>query len=181
LAVLLLVRSGLVQQNSTMAQVMLGPGTIPALQAAGLLETPTPRDLEIQSGSRRDPPQTARGAGIVMDRQGTVPKYRQGDRMRIGFSVPAEFNVVLIEDRPNGDSVRLFPNRFQSSARVSPGTTILIPPAGQGDLSVDGDAGRYTLRLLLFPPDVNPLENEMNWSQLRGQARITEKRFEVQP
>jgi Domain of unknown function (DUF4384) len=181
LAVLILIRQGNLSESSQVARVVLGPSTIPALRAAGLLEEPGASEARIEAESRSDPPAADRGVALNLDREGTRPVYRMGDRQRIGFRVPADANVLLLEERAGGSSVRLFPNRFQSSAAVSANRTILVPPAGQGDLEVDGPPGRRTLRLLIFPSDVDPLAPDVNWRQVRARARAVERNYEVRP
>lgn len=181
LAVILLIRQGVVPESSPMANIVLGPGTVPALRAAGILEQPGEPEKRLASQSRTEPAPVAQGASIGLDRGGAEPHYRVGDRQRIGFQIPAKANVLLIEERPDGAAVRLFPNRFQSSPAVTPGVTVLVPPAGQGDLEVEGPAGRRTLRLLVFPPDVDPLTSNTSWAEIRGRARAIEKHYEVEP
>jgi hypothetical protein len=177
--VVVLIRQGAIEETSPVARIVLGPGSIPALHAAGILEEPGGAERELEKRSRTEPPPPATGAWLVLDRAGRNPGYRVGDRLRVGFQVPAAGNVVLVEERPDGSTVRLFPNRFQSSATVVAGATILVPPSGQGDLEVAGPPGQRTLRLLLFPSAVNPLAADADWAQARAHARVLERRYEV--
>lgn len=181
LSTILLIRQGYIGESSPAARVLLGPESISALHLAGILETPAESEKRLEQQSSADPPKAAQGASISVDRTGRIPVYRAGDRQRVGFLVKSEARVLLIEERADGSSVRLFPNRFQSSTLVHANATILIPPAGQGDLIVEGPPGRRTLRLLIFPADVDSLQPGVDWSQLRGQARVVEKRYEVKP
>src|SRR5262249_18377900 len=68
---------------------------------------------------------------LAFDRQGDVPVYRRGDPMRIGFKLALDGAVQVVEEGPEGGTIRLFPNRFQSSPQVPAQTLVLIPPAGQ--------------------------------------------------
>jgi hypothetical protein len=177
--VVLLIRQGLLPESSPLAQVVLGPGTMPALHTAGILATPGESEREFAVTSRAEPPVPARDATLALDRPGKEPEYRIGDRQRIGFRLASPGNALLIEDRADGTAVRLFPNRYQSSPEVKAGETILVPPAGQGDLEVEAPAGHRRLRLLIFPPGVDPLAPGANPAQLRAQSRQAEKDYTI--
>lgn len=181
IVVIVLIRNGVIGERSTVARVVLAPGTVPALHAAGILEEPTEEERKIADGSRTEPPAIADGAWIRLDRTGAPPAYRAGDRMRIGFSVPAASNALLVEERADGSTYRLYPNRYHSSARVNAGETVTIPPAGQGDLTVEGAPGLRTLRLLVFPAATDPMAGGVSWSTVRGMARMREQQYEVAP
>lgn len=178
-AVVMLIRQGVISENSTVAGVVLGPGTIPALHAAGLLEQPGNQEQRLVEQTRSAPPKRSGGGALALDRTGANPTYYLGDRQRIGISVARDSNVLLTEERADGNVVRLFPNKFQSSASIRANQTVLVPPAGQGDLAVEGPAGKRTLRLLIFPPDVDPLSASVDWNQARQQASVVEKHYQV--
>ncbi len=184
-AVVMLIRQGVISETSPVAGVVLGPGTIPALHAAGLLEQPAPQanrqEQQFVEQSRSAPPRRSGGGSLGLDRSGSTPTYSLGDRQRIGISVARDSNVLLVEERGDGSVVRLFPNKFQSSPSIKASQTVLVPPAGQGDLAVEGPPGRRTLRLLIFPPDVDPLSPDVDWNQARQQASVVEKHYQVQP
>jgi hypothetical protein len=181
LAVILLIRQGYIGESSPVANVVLGPSTISALHSAGILETPGEPERRLEQQSYAEPPARGHDASISFDRGGRSPAYQIGDRQRIGFVVDTDCRVLLVEERPDGSSVRLFPNRFQSSSLVPAKSTILIPPPGQGDLVVEGPTGRRTVRLLIFPPEVDPLQENVNWPELRERARVIDKEYEVKP
>jgi hypothetical protein len=181
LAVVLLIRQGVLTESSPVAQVVLGPGAIPALHTAGLLEEPGAPERRLEEDSRTAPPRAAEQIALNLDRGGRNPVYRVGDRQRIGFKLAHDASVLLLEERADGSSVRLFPNRFQSSPAVRGGETVLVPPAGQGDLEVDGPAGARTLRLLVFPSDRDPLTSTADWREFRGGARVAEEGYQVKP
>ena len=181
LATIALIRQGVIGESSPVARVVLGPDTIPALHAAGLLEPATAPEKRLESESQSAPPARAKGAALSLDRRGSNPVYTIGGRLRIGFRVPADGNVLLIEERAAGEPVRLFPNRFQSSSAVRANRTMLVPPAGQGDLEVDGPPGPRTLRLLVFPAGVDPLAEGIDWQEVREQAQVVERTYEVKP
>jgi len=179
-AVVMLIRQGVISENSPIAGVVLGPGTIPALHAAGLLGAADRPEQQLVEQSHAAPPKRSGGGSLALDRAGSNPTYYLGDRQRIGISVARDSNVLLTEERPDGTVVRLFPNRFQSSPSVQANQTVLVPPAGQGDLAVEGPPGSRTLRLLIFPPDVDPLSPGIDWAQARQQASAVEKHYQVQ-
>ena len=179
-AVVMLIRQGVISENSTVAGVVLGPGTIPALHAAGLLDQVNGQERQFVEQSRSAPPRRSGGGSLALDRSGSTPTYYLGDRQRIGISVARDSNVLLVEERGDGSVVRLFPNKFQSSPSLKASQTVLVPPAGQGDLAIEGPPGKRTLRLLIFPPDVDPLSPDVDWNQARQQASVVEKHYQVQ-
>jgi hypothetical protein len=181
IVVVVLIRQGFVPESSPVAKVVLGSDALPALQAAGILEVPDERESKLETDSRSVPPKDAGDAAIALDREGDKPTYHVGDRQRIGFRISVEASVILVETRADGSIVRLYPNRFQSSPVVKPGDTVLVPPAGQGDLTVEGPTGERSLRLLVFLPSVDPLAANVSWAQVRDQARAVEKKYEVLP
>jgi len=179
LIVIALIRQGVIPESSPLARIALGPGTLPALHMAGLLEETQAPERELESKSRTDPAPGAHRASLEFDRAGNDIEYRVGDRQRIGFSVPSSANVLLIEERPDGSAVRLFPNPFQSSPGVKAKETVLVPPAGQGDLEVEGPPGPRTLRLLIFPESFDPLAPDADWERVKGQAQETSRHYKV--
>ena len=179
LIVILLVRQGSVSETSSLAKIMLGPGTLPALHAAGILEEPAAPERDLEARARTEPPPGANDAAIALDRPGAAPEYRPGDRMRIGFRVANDSRVLLLEERPDGTTARLFPNRFQSSTTVRGNAMVMLPPAGQGDLEVEGPPGRRTLRLLIFPANIDPLAPDIQWDRIKAQAKATQRDYVV--
>lgn len=181
IVVILLVRSGYLSESSPAARIALGDAGLAALHSADLLQTPTPAERALESSSRADPPPAARDAALALDRAGSNPAYRIGDRQRIGFTLPERASVLLAEELPDGSAVRLFPNRFQESPSVQPNQTVRVPPDGQGDRQVEGPPGQRVIRLLVFPPDIDPLAPGLAWEGLKAQARVVERRYRVNP
>jgi hypothetical protein len=177
---LLLVRQGFVERDSLIAQVTLSPPGSAMLRAASL--TPATEGEEQRlTDARKQPPPAAASGSLMLDRSGSRPSYRVGDRMRIGFRLKGPAAAVLIEERSGGSSVRLFPNRFQESPQVSAGQPITVPPPGQGDLEVEAPPGARTLRLLIFPPDTDPLNSGERWETLRQKAATMTAAYRVEP
>ena len=94
IGVILLIRQGTVSESSTLAQVVLGPGTIPALHAAGILDEPAAPERRMERQIATDPPKRLGGGSIGLDQSGRKPVYRVGDRQRIGFEVDSESRVL---------------------------------------------------------------------------------------
>jgi Domain of unknown function (DUF4384) len=176
---IVLVRQGVLRQDSQVVTVALGPAG-PLLRAAGLLDV-RDGDDRLMRDVREQPVEKAASGAIAFDRSGNAPSYRVGDPLRIGFKVAQDASIVVVEERDDGTVTRLFPNRFQSSALVSGGQTIWVPPAGQGPLEVDGTPGRRTIRVLVFPSDVDPMDPNEPWEKLRLRASVLQKSFEVRP
>lgn len=120
-------------------------------------------------------------AQLDLDRTGNPPRYRLKDKIRISFQSDKPAQALLVEIRPGERTLRLFPNVFTSSARIEAGQAVLVPPAGQGELLVDGAPGRRRLRLLLFPVDVDPLSPGLDFAALSSRIETVEREFEVEP
>ena len=148
------------------------------------------RDISIQRRSATDntadpvlalPPQRAIETEFGINKGGPRPTYRPGEAMRMGFTVRKGANVVVVETRADGSEVQLFPNFYISSPRVTANQQVLIPPAGQGDMQVEGTAGPRRVRVLVTPPDVDPLKlDRSGMSALAGRVTVLEREYLVQ-
>jgi len=148
------------------------------------------RDLVIQRRSASDntadpvlalPPQRSIDVEFGLNKGGTRPVYRPGEAMRMGFKVRTDANVVLVETRADGSEVQLFPNFYISSSRVQANQQVLIPPAGQGDMQVEGPPGPRRVRILVTPPEVDPLKlDRSGMSALAGRVTVMEREYFVQ-
>jgi hypothetical protein len=177
--VALLVQFDVLKPGGALIQVNLGPAGEGTSAEASIAGMPATSESALQKSIEREPPPSDSQAVLQLDRSGRDPVYYVGDRQRIGFRVKEEANVVLWEERADGSSYRLFPNSFISSPLVQAGKTILVPPEGQGDLEVQGPAGPRLLRLLILPPDRNPLEEGSSWAELRRNAKEVKQVYEV--
>jgi hypothetical protein len=135
-----------------------------------------PRRLEPPPGA---PGLSSKEASLAFDRQGDVPVYRRGDAMRIGFQLAQDAAVLVVEEWPDGATLRLFPNRYQSSAQVKARTLVLIPPAGQGPIAVEGPVGTRAVRVMVFPPGTDPLDFRAPWEETRRKAQVVTRRYRV--
>ena len=179
IAVAVLVQLHVLKPGGALIQVNLGPANGPAATAASIAGEPVSSESPLESASRSAPAPSEAKAVLQLDRTERHPVYRIGDRQRIGFRVEKAANVVLWEERADGQSYRLFPNRYQSSSGVEAGKTMLVPPPGQGDLLVQGPAGARVLRLLILPPDRDPLDTTKSWDDLRNEATEVRLVYEV--
>ncbi len=169
-------------QTASLAVSLSGTGIVPLAELLSVQTSEsTQRETERNSEIRRNPPAKTGGGKLGLDQTGATPRYRAGQPMRIGYEPAQASSVMIVEERSDGSVVRLFPNRFQESAGVSSGEQVLVPPAGQGDLSVDGPPGPRVIRVLVFPPEVNPLDPSKSWAELQRSASVIEKRYEVIP
>lgn len=176
------IRRGALSPDSPIAQVAMPPGAGPVLTLAGILPTPQPGELGRLEQVRQSPPTNpAAGGAIGLDRSGDRPVYRAGEPLRVGFRLPQDANVMVIEERPDGTSVRLFPNLLQSSSAVRGNEQTIIPPPGQGQLPVTGPAGTHTIKVLVFPNTVDPMDFSRSWSEVSAQAKVLTKSYEVAP
>jgi hypothetical protein len=176
-ALVVMAQLGVFRSTPALIQVNLGPPNVQATSSASLAYD-TGADASFAKGIRDFTILPDAHAVLQLDRTGRRPTYEIGDRQRIGFRLEQDGSAVLLEERFDGGTYRLFPNRFQESADVKAGETVLVPRAGQGDLEVDGPAGERTLRLLIFPAGTNPLEGD-SWERLRSQAKEVRKVYSV--
>jgi len=103
----------------------------------------------------------------------TLPATLEGDPPRFRFTVGRDARVVVVERRPDGAFDQIFPSPGASSA-VAPGTSTeatatLVP-------------GAHRVRLIVFPPDVEPLSLDSS-SLFAVEARLTviERTYRVGP
>ena len=141
-----------------------GAGLEPATRPSGIEELPSAPpsagtegiSLERLWDSAR--PSQVGGVELGLNRSGTTPRYAVGDPIRIGFRVRRAAAVALLSRSPDGAVTQVFPNRQWSSPVVRANERVVVPSAGQGYSRVAGPRGRHELRLLVFPPDVDPLQ-----------------------
>jgi hypothetical protein len=173
------VRQGMIHKDSPVVQVALPASTGEVLRAAGILEVREGEPERLEQVRRQPAQRPAAGSVITLSRTGDNSVYRVGEPMRIGFRVPMAANIMVIEERADGSVARLFPNKLQSSSRVEAGESVVIPPVGQGDLEVAGAPGRRMLKVLVFPPEVDPMDFTQPWDSIAGKATVLTKPFEV--
>lgn len=125
----------------------------PAERPSNAVEVSDSLLASIDDLRRRDPLQTAldRLAAIseegdleirmAANHRGNSPRYRFGDRLKIGFSVNRECLVLLLHRDPNGAWNTLIPGNGSLLLQVGPGQVILFPPLGQRGLKVGPPAG----------------------------------------
>lgn len=177
--VVMLVRQGALAPDSTVVQLAIPVGGGELLKSAGFFEVREGEAARLDQVRQQPPQRAAKSGAIGLDRPGDQPAYRIGDPMRLGFRLPSDANIMVIEERADGSTVRLFPNRFQSSAAIRAGEDVLIPPTGQGPLTVDGPAGRRVLKVLIFPPSIDPMDFSQPWDRIQGEATVLTKSYDV--
>ena len=149
-------------------------------KSAGILPV-SGEEFELWRRSQESPPRLQAKASLALDRSGDSPSYAIGDKQRIGFRIEEDARVVVLEERPDGTIIRLFPSALQSESLVRAGIQVLIPPEGQGNMIVDGPPGKHKLRILMFPPNVDPLSPDKSWDELQRNAAAADRQFEVRP
>jgi len=138
-------------------------------------------ELGMWQSMQKAPPIQKAKAWLGLDRNGSAPVYAIGDRQRIGFQISEDARVVVLEERPDGTIVRLFPSTLQTDSLVRARDKVLVPPDTQVNLIVDGPPGPHKLRILLFPPSMDPLSHERTWGELRQNVSAAEYAFQVEP
>ena len=107
-----------------------------------------------------DDSQSASGNGVLLtlNRPGPKPQHVLGDPMRIELALSREGTALLLDRAPNGTIRCLYPDRLDSAVTVQAGAMVAVPSAGQDRLTATGPTGTHALRVLVFAPDVAPLE-----------------------
>ena len=107
-----------------------------------------------------DDSQSASGNGVLLtlNRPGPKPQHALGDPMRIELALSREGTALLLDRAPNGTIRCLYPDRLDSAVTVQAGAMVAVPSAGQDRLTATGPKGTHALRVLVFAPDVDPLE-----------------------
>ncbi|CDZ56634.1 DUF4384 domain-containing protein [Neorhizobium galegae] len=109
-------------------------------------ETQAPRALvEAPAEQKRAGPVT-----VSFDR--AEAKYAIGEIVGLFIQSTEDAYVTVINVSPNGNVVKLFPNKFQTDGRVSAGARIQIPdPASGAKLEVSGPVGKEEVRIFTSP------------------------------
>ena len=104
-------------------------------------------------------PNPAFGVRVVVDRQGSPPTYRIGDRMKVGFRATVDCHVTVFGVGTSGAINILFPPPNDPDNRVPANTPLMIPPQGRGNLEVGGPAGMEVIKVIAT-------RRPVNWAEL---------------
>lgn len=102
---------------------------------------------------------------LSLDRGGPSPVYAIGETMRAAFRVDRESHVLIVEARPDGAVIEIFPASPSVLSRVPAGVAQTVPPASFPPLPVTGPEGRRRVRLVALPARVDL--DQLTDSQLR--------------
>ncbi|MBB6487061.1 DUF4384 domain-containing protein [Rhizobium lusitanum] len=91
---------------------------------------------------------------VTFDR--TEAKYAVGEIVGMYIQASSDFYVTVLDISPNGEVIKLFPNKYQTETFVAAGKRIQVPdPASGAKLQVSGPVGKEQIRVLYSP---KPLE-----------------------
>jgi hypothetical protein len=119
---------------------------------------------------------------LSLDRPGQTPRYQVGQAMRITFEVERESDVLILEKRPDGAVMEIFPAGPNVLSRLPAGVAQSVPPASLPPLPVTGPEGRRSLRLIAVPSGVDLDRLTPGQLQsLKPQLAVAEATYDVGP
>lgn len=119
----------------------------------------------------------------TLNRPGTLPKYRSGEKMVIKLKALQECNVMVWDFDSNGALTQIFPNAYEPNGRMSAGQTMELGGEGsQYTLDLDG-AGMERVFVYAYPVSVTdkPVEVAMvpiPNTPFRSGGKMTKEQFD---
>ncbi len=106
----------------------------PAIQTAIYTKTDSGNQtqLAVSSGAHNSSSTVISG---WLDKPGTLPNYKSGDRMVVKLSAASDCNVLVFDYDSKGTLTQLFPNDFETSGTLKAGQTV----------EIGGAESKYTL------------------------------------
>lgn len=111
---------------------------------------------------------TIRPEGAVvsawLDRQGSTPKYKVGDKMVVNVTTSTDCNLVVFNYDAKGTLTQLFPNSYQPSGFVKAGESLQIGgPDSPFDYEITGKGGMERIFVYAYPTGTEaPITVAMN-------------------
>lgn len=97
----------------------------------------------------------------ALDLEGARPEEtvarQEGGAVRLSFTVQRAGRAMVLEERSGIQIVQLYPLPGRRSKIVNPGETVQITDPSGNELVITEPRGLRRARLILFPPDVDPL------------------------
>ena len=119
---------------------------------------------------------------LGLDRQGEPPRYAVGEDLRLTFRAERGSNILIVETRPDGSVVELFPGKPSVLPWVQAGVAQALPAAGLPPLSVSGPPGRRVVRLIALPVGADPERLTASQLQsLQAELAVAEATYDVVP
>ena len=140
--------------------------TVPLADAAG-------KGDALAAGTFALPLQNNIDAKLVIEK----PEYRPGDPSASASRwrrTPASWCSIPVRVKACHCSIR----PGETCAIGHAGETVRIP-AGSEALPAEGPAGIHRVRLIAFPPGVDPLKAAPDWKQVDGRVGVVEMRYKV--
>jgi len=87
-----------------------------------------------------------------LDKQGTTPKYRAGEKMVVHVAASTDCNLVIFDYDTKGTLTQLFPNEYQQSGFVRAGESVEIGGSeSKFDYEVGGKGGLERIFVYAYP------------------------------
>lgn len=139
---------------------LVAPHPIPGVQAG------TPAAAAASGG-----PSDLRAALFALPLRSSIPASLRGEAPVFRLTVSAPARALVVEKKPNGSVEQLFP---------APGGGSLVDPRAGFSFTASGGAGVHRVRILLCPPDVEPLSlDPRSLSALAARLTVIEHTYEV--
>jgi hypothetical protein len=102
--------------------------------------------------------------------------------MRVTFQVARESHLLIVETRPDGAVVEIFPGRPTVLSRVPAGIAQTVPAAGLPPLPISGPEGHGRVRLIALPVGADPETlTASQLDRLQSELAVVEVAYEVVP
>jgi len=104
-------------------------------------------------------------------------RYRIGNSFRVRVTAPPGSRVFLIERLPSGGFIQHFPSTLQPESLIGESGEVTVPILDRPAPVVSSELGAHKLRLIIFPPGVDPSVDVSSASK----ASVIEEEFRVEP
>jgi len=116
-------------------------------------------------------PADLRAALFTLPLRTGIPVRLEGQAPAFRLTVSAPARALVVEKKPNGSFEQLFP---------APGGGSVVNPRAGISFTASGGAGVHRIRILLCPPDVEPLSlDPRSLAALAARLTIIEQTYEV--
>jgi hypothetical protein len=104
----------------------------------------------------------AAGSAVItawLNKPGSAPKYKVGEKMQINVTAASDCNLVVLDFDGRGKLTQIFPNEFQSNGFVKAGDSVVIGgPDSPFDYEISGRGGAEKIFVYAYPQNSdNPL------------------------
>jgi hypothetical protein len=126
------------------------------------------------------PERMATPARLELAGTGTDPRpaRKEGAAVGLWFQVEAASRPLVLERQAELRTIQLFPRPGQRSEPEPPGRRVFVTDAAGGPYLVRDPPGPRRVRLLVFPPDVDPLAlSSAELARIAPRVTVIERRY----